>query len=442
MNDKRVLNMKNVFLRTVAMNIIFILRIFSAEEQQLKIPSSAHTTTVTELEKIALKPYFTKWCDYTKKSTAIKKLSQKNNNVCAAAYFEKWKYKYRYLGLPVSFKYCSSETTPGTIGSSIFAYISSCSPKNIIIANDQVTHESFLDQVLGLPGIVLTIITSDSHPTTNTTLKKTKYTGRITHHAIAGNANKSGKMHNKFMVIDNTTVITGSPNCTLSGYNNNIESFVIIINKYVAYLYQAYARYICSGKDKYDSTQPEYQHVERMLKFFNASQNTLQVCLAPIINIGKFIPHFFQQVSILRMSMFVLSNNSPPPDIMKELEKIVQSGTTVSIKVDKGEFDKKEFVQKALQPFIDKGQQVETVRKHPAKGRDRDPLLHDKLILIEQKDGTKFVIIGSAGFSTNVQQNLNLENMVMISLPEAHTFFSAHFNALVSGPTMTVEQRK
>ena len=179
-----------------------------------------------------------------------------------------------------------------------------------------------------------------------------------------------------------------------------------------------------------------------MLNFFNASQNTLQVCLAPITNIGNFIPRFFQQASILRISMFLVSNNASPPDIMKELEKTVASGATVSIKVDKGQFDTMGFVQKALKPFIATKQSVETVRKHPAKRGDHDPLLHDKLILIEQKDSPNFVIIGSAGFSTNVQQNLNLENMVMIMEPNAFPFFLAHFNALVSGPTMTIETAK
>lgn len=288
----------------------------------------------------------------------------------------------------------------------------------------------------------MTVITSDNHIITNDLLSKSKYAGRIVHHAIAGNADKSGKMHNKFIVIDDTAVITGSPNCTYQAYNNNIESFVIIINRYVAYLYQAYTHYICSGKNKYDNTQPEYQRVARMLNFFNNSQNILQVCLAPITNIGHFVPVYFQQASILRISMFLVSNNASPPDIMRELEKVVTSGGTVSIKVDKEQYDTMGFVRKALKPFITRKQSVETVSKHPAKMGGFTPALHDKLILIEKVDGTKFVIIGSAGFSTNVQQNLNLENMVMIMDPSVYNFFLGHFNKLVSGPTMTVETAK
>ncbi len=431
--------------KIIVINSILILRIFGTDEQQL-IPVSSSSTAVSAetIRKIEIKPYFTKWRTHTQQTLNVKRLYKKNNNLCVKSYFEKWhdykKFKVKYLKCPLSFQYCSSETSPGTIGSNIINYVSSCFPKNIIIASDQFTNETFLDQVLGLPGIVLTIITSDSHPKTNTTLKKTKYTGKMEHHSIAGNANKSGKMHNKFIVINDTAVITGSPNCTHQAYNSNIESFVVIINQYVAYLYQAYAHYICSGKDKDDGSQPEYQHVAKMLSFFNMSQTTLQVCLAPIVNIGHFVPQFFPQASILRISMFLLSNNSAPPDIMKELMKTVEDGAKVSIKVDKGQHAQ-DFVQKALKPFIERKQSVETVSKHPEKTGGLNPLLHDKLILIEKRDGTKFVIIGSAGFSTNVQQNLNLENMVIIMGEDAHNFFSAHFNALVQSPTMTVEKK-
>ncbi|CAO5682222.1 MAG: hypothetical protein HEEMFOPI_01630 [Holosporales bacterium] len=285
----------------------------------------------------------------------------------------------------------------------------------------------------------LTIITSDNHDKTNKILGQ--FTRQITHHAIRGNDGGSGKMHNKFIVIDDTAVITGSPNCTHQAYNNNIESFVIIINKYVTHLYRAYARYICSGKDKYDAFQPEFQHVTKMLDLFNRSQNTMQICLAPILNIGNFVPQFFPQASVLRISMFLVSNNDSPPDIMQELFKTITYGTHISIKIDKDQYEKMSFVQKALKPFIAKKQSVETVSKFPKKAGGINPLLHDKLILIEKIDGTKFVIIGSAGFSTNVQKNLNLENMVMIANSNAYNFFLNHFNALVTGTSMMVEQK-
>ena len=59
-NNNWVLNMKNVFLKTVVINLIFTLCIFGADQQQVNVPSSAHTTTLAELETIAIKPYFTK----------------------------------------------------------------------------------------------------------------------------------------------------------------------------------------------------------------------------------------------------------------------------------------------------------------------------------------------------------------------------------------------
>ncbi len=42
----------------------------------------------------------------------------------------------------------------------------------------------------------------------------------------------------------------------------------------------------------------------------------------------------------------------------------------------------------------------------------------------------KKVIIGSAGFTDNVQDNLNLENMVLIKVPEVYDFLLDHFNSI------------
>ena len=50
----------------------------------------------------------------------------------------------------------------------------------------------------------------------------------------------AGYMHNKFLVIDNKTVITGSPNPTNSGFYSNDENILIIHGEAIA---ESYARY-------------------------------------------------------------------------------------------------------------------------------------------------------------------------------------------------------
>ena len=51
---------------------------------------------------------------------------------------------------------------------------------------------------------------------------------------VDGNKNN---MHNKFIVIDEKIVITGSPNFSFSGYNRNDENMLIIYNRNLAQKY-------------------------------------------------------------------------------------------------------------------------------------------------------------------------------------------------------------
>ena len=61
---------------------------------------------------------------------------------------------------------------------------------------------------------------------------------------------------------------------------------------------------------------------------------------------------------------------------------------------------------------------------------DTRPQFHDKLILIQLADGSKKVFIGSAGFTNNVQDNLNLENMVLLGIPSIYDVLLNHFTVI------------
>ena len=41
-------------------------------------------------------------------------------------------------------------------------------------------------------------------------------------------------MHNKFIIIDDKIIVTGSPNFTFSGFNKNDENILIIYDKEIA----------------------------------------------------------------------------------------------------------------------------------------------------------------------------------------------------------------
>lgn len=371
----------------------------------------------------------------------ISQLSRNNELLTRRQYFAMWN---DYCSLKLKMLYrkpiitpVSSETSGCSMGHSILSFIQNRAKHNVVIASDKCTNRDFIDEIMKLNLLCVTVVTSEGDKDTNSLLSQ--YTTQVTHHRIQGQPDKSGKMHNKFIIVDDFAVITGSPNCTFNAYNNNIESCVIIEHPYVAYLYKCYVAYIINGKDKYDKTQPEYRMVERRLNLFNHSHLSIKVCLAPIMNIAQFVSSFFAPPETVKISMFLVSNNPGTPNIMTDIMNAIDNGSSFFIKVDDGQYQQQRFMQKALQPLVDKGQQVSTVLKAPVGKSRINPLLHDKLIIMERINGKHVVIVGSAGFSTNVQQNLNLENMVALCLPEVYTFFLEHFNSITNGKGITVK---
>lgn len=336
----------------------------------------------------------------------------------------------------------SSEISGGTIGSNILRFLGAAQSR-IIIASDKCTNEEFLDDLLALPVSVtgrpldIRIVTGED-PKTQATLPNPKYAGVIIHQAIPSNSDRSGKMHNKFIVVDDTLLITGSPNLTFAAYNYNVESFVAIQHRFVARLYLRYYEYIVSGKNKYDHRQEEYQRVRKMMEVFNkAPGNPIQVCLAPILDISTFVVQGLNSSQVIDINMFLVSRASAPDnDIVDNLLRAVRGGAGVTIKVDGGQYRDSAFMRAALTPFKDIGQLVYTVSKNPEKMRTKTkeirtiPQFHDKLVLIRHRDGSKKVLIGSAGFTDNVQDNLNLENMVLLEGPAVYDMLLNHFRSI------------
>lgn len=325
----------------------------------------------------------------------------------------------------------SSEVTIGGIGANILEILN-MAQKSITIASDKCTNEEFLDDLLKLrkqkPILAVSIITGQDLQTENNFAKKYQ---DITYRAIPISSS-GGKMHNKFIIVDDEIVITGSPNVTYAAYNYNIESFVSIRNQYIAELYKKYYQYII------DPTEEMGSHVCELMNTWNNIPNiSLHVCLAPLSNIAEFIMQKINDAHIVNINMFLVSrakvrNN----DIISRLSEISSSGKAVTLKVDKSQYDTQQFMRTAIQRLIDSNARVFTVSKSSEKVRTRTrmidtiPQFHDKLMLIEYEDTTKKIIIGSAGFTTNVQDNLNFENMISINDPNIYGFLLDHFRSI------------
>jgi len=341
----------------------------------------------------------------------------------------------------MKFESYSSEVSGGTIGSHILNLLSKAKDR-VIIASDKCTNEELLDDLVDLQRrnnnpLEIRIVTGNDRAT-NQLMTQAKYSG-IVWTSIASNNDNSGKMHNKFIVVDDHFVITGSPNLTYAAYNYNVESFVAIYHRFVAQLYLRYYEYVISGNDKYDKDKSEFQRVSKMMHIFNnAPDNLIKVCLAPIYDIKSFIVSELNSSQIVDINMFLVSRASVPSnDIVDNLLNVVSEGGKVTIKVDGRQYDAFKYMRAALSDLARRGE-VYKVSKKSKKWRTRTkeirtmPQFHDKLVLIQQKDGVKKVFIGSAGFTDNVQDNLNLENMILIKTPEAYDSLLMHFNAINS----------
>lgn len=335
----------------------------------------------------------------------------------------------------------SSEISGGTIGSNIFNILRTAQHR-IIIASDKCTNEEFLDDLLTLRSLSgspldISIVTGEDNKTQEI-LTASKYSSLSYHHVLK-KADGSGKMHNKFIIMDDYLVITGSPNLTYAAYNYNVESFVAIHHKFVANIYFSYFEYIISGKDKYDHTQEEYKKVRKLMNIFNNISNSpIQICLAPILDIKTFVIGELSSTQLIDINMFLVSRaKREEGDIVDTLLKAIEDGTRVTIKVDKNQYHTMRYMQKALQPIREAAQTIYTVSKTSERWSTRTsvidktrPQFHDKLVLIRQRDNVKKAFIGSAGFTDNVQDNLNLENMVLFKIDGIYDFLMDHFNSI------------
>lgn len=320
----------------------------------------------------------------------------------------------------INFKSFSSEVNIESIGRNISDIVSTAQ-SSIIIASDKCTYVEFLDTILKLsnqtPNLTTSIVIGDDEQK-KSILWDEKYQS-FTRNSISKNQ-YGGKMHNKFIIVDNRIVITGSPNLTKAAYNSNIESFVSMENQRIGELYRSYYEYII------DQTERKKEIVLNLMTSWNSYQKiSTQICLAPLASIKEFIIKEINSAKIVKINMYLISRATQPDgDIVSYLAEL---GEKVTVKVSKNEYDKQEYMKVAINELIDNGVHVFTVAKFKPKG-----IFHDKLILIEYENDIKKVVIGSAGFTTNVQDNLSFENMVSINHDPTYNFLLSHFDSITS----------
>nr|WP_032112571.1 phospholipase D-like domain-containing protein [Candidatus Paracaedibacter symbiosus] len=272
---------------------------------------------------------------------------------------------------------------------------------------------------------LIRLITGDNEKASPEILGIFNYNFDFTHKITVVTTSGKCKMHNKFMSIDGLSLMTGSPNLTWSAYNNNIECSIIFQNNSeLTNLYSTYFDYII--KDPKDNGE-----IIKQLRLFHERQGKeLNICLAPIVNVKEFIKENIEGAREILINMFLISRaNSPSTDIIAGLEKAAKNGASIKIRVDAQQYHDPQngsFMRPALH-FLKKNKNIKIYKV----GMKNGGLFHDKLLLIIKNNGDKIVILGSAGFTKSVQNNLNYENMIAIKNNDTiFEYYKRHFDGI------------
>ncbi len=197
-------------------------------------------------------------------------------------------------------------------------------------------------------------------------------------------------MHNKFIILDNSTVITGSMNFSqtgLSGFNTN--SIILIKSKEMAEIYKKEFEQMIAGKF---SNSKETQTI----KTIKLTQTKIIPLFSPQnkIIINHIVPLIINAKSYIYVPAFTITHKQ----FAESLINAKKRGVDVKIVVD------------ATKP-IAKNSLVKDLREHqiPVKVENYAGKLHSKSIIIDDK----YIVIGSMNF-TNSGENYNDENTLII----------------------------
>jgi len=212
-----------------------------------------------------------------------------------------------------------------------------------------------------------------------------------------------GLMHNKFIIIDNAEIYTGSMNFSktgLSGFNTN-NIFYIKSNE-IAGIYKKEFEQMLSGKFK---TQKSIMYPKtfifgdiKITPFFSPQNKIITKEIIPLINNAN---------NYIYMPIFIITHS----ELAKSLINAKQRGVDVKIIVD------------ATNPNATKSK-IKLLRNSgiEIKTENFAGKLHSKSIIIDDK----YIISGSMNF-TNSGENKNDENVLLIENYKLANFYKNFF---------------
>ena len=205
-------------------------------------------------------------------------------------------------------------------------------------------------------------------------------------------------MHNKFFVIDNKIVITGSANLSytdMSGFNAN--ALAIINSEEAAKIYTREFEQMYSGK--FHTAKLSNRKNENI--YFSPQDKTITNGILPLIKNAK---------NYIYIPAFIIIERQ----IIEELASAKRRGVDVKIIADALNASAKHSKVKELR-----------AAGIPVKIENYAGKLHSKTMIIDDN----YLILGSMNFSYS-GENRNDENLIILESPEAAKFYREFFGYL------------
>lgn len=224
---------------------------------------------------------------------------------------------------------------------------------------------------------------------------------------------KSGLMHNKYLIIDDQFIWTGSANFTYNGFFKNYNDGILIENKEIAQIYKAdYFRIQQNKKKKF---------YKKIINFSTEKFNNISI--TPIFSRTRNIDSKDELIKIISKSKkniqflsFVFSSYDISYAIEKKLKQRVK---VMGLFDDSFESDNVTKNWKTI-PFQRLWQRGANV-----KYDDGNAKMHHKAFIIDDE----IVVTGSFNFSRNAVKNNN-ENYLIISNQKINQLYKKRFNNL------------
>lgn len=207
---------------------------------------------------------------------------------------------------------------------------------------------------------------------------------------ISSHDNSDALMHDKFIIFDNSSVITGSMNFShtgLSGFNSN--SIIYVHSKELAKIYEEEFTQMLSGNFKNNKTK-------RNIKTLIIDNTKITPLFSPKDKIitNHIIPLIDNAESYVYVPAYTITHN----DFSQALIRAKKRGVDVKIISDASNPNSRHSKIKLL-----RSEQI------PVKIENYAGKVHSKSVIIDDK----YIIIGSTNFS-NSGENFNDENSLII----------------------------